>query len=156
MKKITSLIAAAFLLMPIAAFADSTVTATSDANSSVTPSGVTVVPTNVTQTFSISADSGYQIADVQLDGSSVGAPSSVDFTGIDGDTVYHTLDVSSDLIPVAAPVAGAGLPFCSGPMAPGWNVGLPGGGCGGSTLMFEPYSSGLCPFIDQQGCMVNK
>ncbi|MBY0294338.1 hypothetical protein K2Q08_03340 [Patescibacteria group bacterium] len=27
-------------------------------------------------------------------------------------------------------VGGGTLPWCSGPMAPGWNVSLPGGGCG--------------------------
>jgi hypothetical protein len=30
----------------------------------------------------------------------------------------------------AAAAGSAGLPWCSGPLAPGWNVSLPGGGCG--------------------------
>jgi len=140
-------------LLPFVSFADSTVTATADSGSSVTPSGTVVVPTGVTQTFSIAADSGYQIADVELDGTSVGTPSSVDFTGIDADTVDHTLDVSSQALVVAPTSGGDELPYCSGPMAPGWHVDEAGGGCGSSET-YEPASSGLCPWIDTQGCMV--
>jgi hypothetical protein len=33
----------------------------------------------------------------------------------------------------APPVQSAGLPWCSGPMAPGWNMNVPGGGCAQTT-----------------------
>lgn len=54
---------------------------------------------------------------------------------------------------------GGGLIFCSGPMAPGYNVGLAGGGCGGSTT-YVPYNAPLavsgvgdrCQFF--MGCVV--
>lgn len=145
----TALVAAA-TLFPVAAFADSNVTASADNGSSVSPSGLTVVPTGVTQTFSIGANPGYTLSDVSLDGISVGAASSVDFTGIAWDPTDHTIDVSS----FADGTDGSGgQPYCSGPMAPGWNVSIPGGGCG-SKFTFEPVSSGLCPIMDNQGCMV--
>lgn len=33
---------------------------------------------------------------------------------------------------------GGGMPWCSGPMAPGWNVSLPNGGCGGPVVASTP------------------
>lgn len=59
---------------------------------------------------------------------------------------------------------GGSLLFCSGPEAPGYTVGVMGGGCGGST-MFVPFGHALtasfgttvgdvCQFA--QGCMVEK
>lgn len=44
--------------------------------------------------------------------------------------------------------SGAGLPWCSGPSAPGWDVSLPGGGCGQATgaLATTSSNSALCPY----------
>lgn len=160
MKKIISAIVVSFLLVsPV--LADSNVTATADAGSAVSPSGLTVVPTGVDQTFNINAQSGFTLSDVSVDGVSQGAVSSVDFTGVDLDPILHTIDVSSQII---APTGGS-APWCSSPTAPGYNVSLPGGGCG-DTRMFVPFGhaldasfggaadTGNCQF--QQGCEVSK
>jgi hypothetical protein len=141
-KAIVSLV----LLFPLISFADSTVIATAGAGANVSPSGTVTVPTATTQTFSIGADQGFRVSDVSLDGTSVGPVGSVDFTGIDADAVTHTLDVS------ATSIGGGQLPYCSGPMAPGWNVSLPGGGCGG-TAKWVPAGSDGCPFWFPEGCM---
>ena len=51
---------------------------------------------------------------------------------------------------------GGAMPFCSGPSAPGWNVSLPGGGCG-SAFTFVAYQKPdgdgtTCQFFN--GCEV--
>ena len=51
-------------------------------NGSISPTSATV-PAGGSQSFSIAADSGYHIADVRVDGSSVGAVSSYSFNNID-------------------------------------------------------------------------
>lgn len=56
-----------------------------------------------------------------------------------------------------APAGGGGLVYGSGPMAPGWNVSLPGGGVG-SSENYTPYQKTLpdgsqCEFYS--GCMTN-
>jgi hypothetical protein len=136
------------LFAPLISFADSTVIATAGAGANVSPSGTVIVASGITQTFSIGADQGFQVSDVSLDGTSVGPVDSVDFTGIDVDALTHTLDVS------ATSLGGGSLPYYSGPYAPGWNVSLPGGGCGG-TGKFVPAGSAGCPFWFPEGFMEN-
>jgi hypothetical protein len=148
MNKIAIIVTASLLAVsPLAAFADSTVTATSGNGSSITPSGVVIIPTAITQTFSIGADSGYQLSDVDLDGVPQGAITSLAFTGITADPTNHTITV------ISQPTGGAGMIYCSGPEAPGWNVSLPDGGCGSSETYLPPGSP-QCPIFDRQGCMV--
>lgn len=147
-KTIISVLLTVGVLLPAAAFAGSgtLVIASSDANSSIAPSGHTYVGNGDTDTFSISAAQGYQVSSVSVNGSSVGDVSTVDVTG--GSTFSKEyIDVSS------APMGGGGQPYCSGPMAPGWNVSLPGGGCGSSET-YMPAGSVQCPVMDRQGCMV--
>ncbi|SDS52457.1 choice-of-anchor D domain-containing protein [Winogradskyella sediminis] len=67
------------------------VTATAGANGSISPTGVTSVGCGNDQTYTITADSGYVIDDVLVDGVSVGAISSYDFTNV---TTTHTISVS--------------------------------------------------------------
>lgn len=167
MKKfIASFAVLGLFLLPVAAFADSSVTASAGTGASISPSGLTVVPTGTTQAFSIGASQGYKITSVSVDGSDVGTPGEVDFTGVDGDTVDHTIDVS------AGSMGGGTLPYCSGPMAPGWNVSLPGGGCGGTEVWIASgatYTSAstsklpgaavtteTCPAFFPSGCMVKQ
>ena len=140
----------ALLALPAVSLADSTVTATAGTGASVSPSGVVVVPTGTTQTFFAGANTGYTLSDVSLDGISQGAIGEVDFTGIDGDAVSHTLDVSATQ---NAPVGGGGIIPCSSPLAVGWNVSLLGGGCG-VTETFVPYNGTSCLF--NQGCMIKE
>jgi hypothetical protein len=167
MKKIISILLTVGVLLPVSAFADSSIVITADTHSVVTPSGPFVtVPTGVTQTFGISANSGYAISSVGLDGVFVGTPSSVSLTGAAADPQLHTLFVDSVALPPtpSSPAGGGTLPYCSSPYAPGWNVSLPGGGCG-SNETFVPFGHALahdangaaigdatCPFT--MGCMV--
>jgi hypothetical protein len=59
-----------------------TITATAGANGVITPSGTITVNYGTSQTFTISPNSGYNIADVKVDGVSVGAVTSYSFTDI--------------------------------------------------------------------------
>ena len=69
----------------------STITATPGANGSISPSGLVSVSSGASQTFTITANTGYQIADVLVDGISAGAVSSYTFTNVTAD---HTISAS--------------------------------------------------------------
>ncbi|MFZ5859103.1 MAG: InlB B-repeat-containing protein [Chloroflexota bacterium] len=68
-----------------------TITASAGANGSVTPSGVTNVNSGGSQSYSITPALGYHVADVLVDGSSVGAVTSYDFTNV---TANHTISAT--------------------------------------------------------------
>ncbi|MDT8432359.1 MAG: DNRLRE domain-containing protein [Bacteroidales bacterium] len=67
------------------------ITATAGENGSITPAGNVTVPEGSDQTFFISADPGYAIEDVLVDGVSVGARSRYTFSYVITD---HTISVS--------------------------------------------------------------
>ena len=71
-----------------------TITATAGAGGSIAPSGAVSVGCGSDQTFTITPDPGYSIADVIVDGSSVGAVGSYTFTNV---TANHTIDASFSL-----------------------------------------------------------
>lgn len=162
MKKILAVLSVLSLLAFAApAFADSNVTAAPGTGTSITPAGITVVPTGVVQTFGIGVSQGFNLSDVSVDGISAGTPSFVDITG---DATDHTITTSAN----AVVTGGGSLPWCSNPMAPGWNTSLPDGGCGGTSVFVHfgaPIFQGAavagqigtvttCVFL--QGCMVPK
>ncbi|MCF6355679.1 MAG: choice-of-anchor D domain-containing protein [Candidatus Polarisedimenticolaceae bacterium] len=60
-----------------------TITATAGSNGRITPPGETVVNEGATQDYSIVADAGYHIADVTVNGESVGAEASYQFVDLD-------------------------------------------------------------------------
>ncbi len=68
-----------------------TVTASAGPNGSISPSGAVSVNHGSAQSFGISPDAGYHIADVLVDGVSVGALSNYDFTNV---TANHTISAS--------------------------------------------------------------
>ncbi|HMG74860.1 MAG TPA: LamG-like jellyroll fold domain-containing protein [Pyrinomonadaceae bacterium] len=68
-----------------------TITASAGANGSISPSGTVTVVEGDNQTFNITPDSGYHIADVLVDTVSVGAVSSHTFTNV---TANHTIEAS--------------------------------------------------------------
>ena len=68
-----------------------TITASADTGGSITPSGAVSVTSGGSQKFAIAAASGYQIADVVVDGASKGAVASYDFTNV---TANHTIAAS--------------------------------------------------------------
>jgi hypothetical protein len=67
---------------PPPAIVSYTITATAGANGSITPSGSTSVVHGGSQTYTIAADSGYHIANVLVNGVSVGAVSSYTFSQV--------------------------------------------------------------------------
>ncbi|MEW5767040.1 MAG: hypothetical protein AB1797_05345, partial [bacterium] len=65
-----------------------TITASVGNNGSISPSGAVTVNHGGSQTFTITPNTGYHIADVKVDGSSVGAVSTYPFTNV---TSNHTI-----------------------------------------------------------------
>jgi len=68
-----------------------TITATAGSGGSISPSGVVGVSSGDNQAFTITPDIGYHVADVLVDGASVGAVSSHTFTNV---TANHTISAS--------------------------------------------------------------
>ena len=68
-----------------------TITATSGANGSVTPAGVTTINYDGSQSYSITPGTGFHIVDVLVDGSSVGAVTSYSFSNV---TANHTISAT--------------------------------------------------------------
>lgn len=68
-----------------------TITASAGANGSISPSGAVNLLAGQNQSFTITANSGYHVADVLVDGVSVGAVGNYSFNGVNAD---HTISVS--------------------------------------------------------------
>ncbi len=68
-----------------------TITASASANGSISPSGAVAVAQGANQGFTITANSGFHVADVLVDGGSVGAVTSFTFTNV---TANHTIAAS--------------------------------------------------------------
>lgn len=68
-----------------------TITATAGPNGSISPNGVLTNNHGTNRTFTITADAHYHIADVLVNGVSVGTPNSYTFTNI---TTNHTISVT--------------------------------------------------------------
>lgn len=71
--------------------------ATAGANGSIAPGGDVSVNIGDNQTFTITADTGYEIEDVKVDGTSQGAISTYTFTNVQED---HTIEATFKEIPV--------------------------------------------------------
>lgn len=109
------------------------------ANGSVTPAGETDVATNGSQSYTITPDAGYAIADVLVDGVSVGAVTSYSFTNV---TTYHSISASFSLIPCSAPditgqPSSSGQTLCVGDAAAELSVTATGSG----TVSYQWYSN---------------
>src|SRR5207249_4056901 len=92
-----------------------TINASAGAGGSISPSGAVSVNCGANQSFSISADPCYSIADVLVDGSSVGAVASYTFTNVmAGHTIAASFSLNTYTI---AASAGAG-----GSISPSGNV----------------------------------
>jgi hypothetical protein len=72
-----------------------TITASAGTNGSVSPSGAVTINHGASQAFSISANTGYNIADVKVDGASKGSITSYTFTNV---TANHTIEASFSAI----------------------------------------------------------
>jgi YVTN family beta-propeller protein len=82
-----------------------TITATAGANGSIAPSGAVIVNEGADQSFTITANAGFHVADVLVDGVSVGAVTSHTFTNV---TANHTIDASFAANPTFTITATAG------------------------------------------------
>lgn len=82
-----------------------TITASAGAGGSITPSGTISVAAGGAQSFSIAAQSGYRIADVRVDGNSVGAVGSYAFQNV---TSNRTISASFAQNTTTPPPAGSG------------------------------------------------
>jgi hypothetical protein len=68
-----------------------TITATATAGGTISPSGAITLDSGASQEFQINADFGFVIADVLVDGSSIGAVSSHPFNGVAQDHTIHAV-----------------------------------------------------------------
>jgi len=67
------------------------VVSTTDTNGSITPLGTSSENYGYAQTYTFAPHTGYHIADVKIDGTSIGTPNTYTFSAISAD---HTIDVS--------------------------------------------------------------
>ena len=87
-----------------------TITATSGANGSVTPSGAATVNCGDDATYTITPDACYSIATVTVDGQPVGAVGTFTFTNV---TANHTISATfSQVAPVNAGTVSGASPVC--------------------------------------------
>jgi hypothetical protein len=70
---------------------NTTITASAGANGSISPSGAVTVPYNTNQTFTITANPCFSVANVIVDGSSVGAVNSYTFSNV---VANHTISAT--------------------------------------------------------------
>ena len=75
-----------------------TITATAGANGTISPSGEVTVTEGEDKTFTITANSGYHIKDVKVNGSSVGAVSTYTFTDVAANATI-TVEFEVDTVP---------------------------------------------------------
>jgi alpha-tubulin suppressor-like RCC1 family protein len=88
-----------------------TLTATAGPNGSITPSGTVTVPTGGNRTFTITPDAGYRVADVQVDGASIGALTSYTFANVQtAHTINATFTLDVYTITASADVNGSIAP----------------------------------------------
>ena len=86
-----------------AADVDYTITASAGAGGSISPSGAQVLDAGATATYTITPNSGYHIADVLVDGASVGAVGTYTFANVAADhTIAASFAISGDVL---APVS---------------------------------------------------
>jgi Divergent InlB B-repeat domain len=80
----------------------STISASKEGNGTISPAGDTLVDYNGTQSYIITpTNPGYHVYDVLIDGASVGAVTTYDFTGVTVDHTIHAI-FSPDLFPITA------------------------------------------------------
>lgn len=80
----------------VATYTQYTITANDGTGGSISPAGATSVYKGDSPTFTITPNSGYQIADVKVDGESVGVVASYTFENV---TANHTIEATFEKIP---------------------------------------------------------
>lgn len=80
------------------------ITVTSGAGGTVSPKGLVTVPENESKTFAITPNEGYEVREVKVDGTSVGAVNSYTFSNVTGDhTLYVVFQVKVTPTPTPTP-----------------------------------------------------
>ena len=88
-----------------------TITASSGPTASVTPAGDTTVNYGGSQSYAITPDLGYHVADVLVDGVSVGAVTTYDFTNVTADhTISATFAIDTFTITASSGANGSVTP----------------------------------------------
>lgn len=83
--------------LTVAMTSNQAITATAGPGGSISPSGAVIVGYGADQSFTITPDPDYEVADVVVDGSSVGPVTTYTFTDVTAD---HGIDASFDLLEV--------------------------------------------------------
>ncbi|GAB4365163.1 MAG: hypothetical protein Kow0042_04240 [Calditrichia bacterium] len=97
-----------------------TLTASTGANGSISPSGAVVVFQGDDQTFTMTPIAGYEVADVLVDGVSVGAVSNYTFTNVTADhTIHATFQPQTFTITASAGAGGSISPTGAVPVTGG-------------------------------------
>ncbi len=78
------------------------ITSEAGSNGTIEPYGTTIKVGGTSQTYTITADSGYSVSDVLVDGSSVGAVNTYTFSSV---SANHRITASFEIIPVYVPSA---------------------------------------------------
>jgi uncharacterized protein YjdB len=86
-------ISASFAAVPLQTFM---ITPTAGANGSISPFGMVMPTTGASSTFTMTPNPGYEVADVLVDGVSIGATTSYTFVNITAD---HSISVTFRLLP---------------------------------------------------------
>ncbi|MGD0804299.1 MAG: Ig-like domain repeat protein [Candidatus Bathyarchaeia archaeon] len=94
-----------------------TITASADTNGSINPSGAVSVNVGASQPFAISANSGYYILDVKVDGSSVGAVGSYTFTNVQADHIIVVTTASGHAYTITSSSTAGGSISPLGPVS---------------------------------------
>ena len=84
-----------------------TISASAGTGGTISPSGAIAVEEGTNKTFTISANSGYKISKVEVDGTSVGAVSSYTFESIDDD---HTIEAFFSVVASSGIISGTITP----------------------------------------------
>jgi hypothetical protein len=98
-----------------------TITASAGAGGSISPLGTTTLSIGASQTYTITPAAGYHVADVLVDGASVGAVATYSFTNI---TANHTIAAAFAANPSYTITASAGA---NGAISPSGSVSVLGG-----------------------------
>ncbi len=109
-----------------------TITASTGANGTISPSGIVSVHSGATTTFTITPTTGYHVADVLVDGATVGAVTAYTFTNV---TANHTIAASFAAYTTNLPKIGIYANQT-------WYLDLNGNGAWDSTPIDAQYSFG--------------
>ena len=124
------------------------------AAASITLTGANPQAVNQGQSYSDPGFSAFSTFDGDITGSVITSGPNMDISGIQS-RFYSVTDSNGDVAGAVRTVnvqGGGTMPFCSNPLAPGWQVGVIGGGCGGTEVLIAAGTAD-CPFWFPSGCV---